>query len=191
MSLRIETHRVADGRRLASRAIVLQSLQSIPAFAFRKVILPVPDSPFANRDDETWGGLGVASGVMMDEHAFDYEPLGHAMLTCEQFIGGAVYDNNLIIQPEDITMAGQVEPYNINLHGRERLVNIPDWIPKVSDLFCLLLAEDNFIYMECVGRTGSSMMADFGVKYVFNQKFDLNFLPAFDESLIDDVSPLD
>lgn len=88
-------------------------------------------------------------------------------------------------------MAGQVEPYDINLHGRERLVNIPDWMPKVSDLFCLLLAEDNFIYMECVGRTGSSMMADFGVKYVFNQKFDLNFLPAFDESLIDDVSPLD
>ena len=191
MSLRVETTLVADGRRLASRSIVLQSLQSIPCFAFRKVILPVPNSTFENRTDETWGGLGVSSDVKMDEHAFDYEPLGHAMLTIEQYIGGAVYDNNMLIQPDEISMAGQIEPYDINLKGRERLVNIPTWKPKKTDIFCLMLAEDSYIYMECVGRTGSSMMADFGVKYVFNQKFDLDFLPAFDESKIDDKSPLE
>lgn len=191
MSLRVETHLVADGRRLASRSIVLQSLQSIPAFAFRKVILPIPNSKFTNRADETWGGLGVSSDIIEDEHAFDYEPLGHAMMTVEQFIGGAVHDGGMLIQPDEVSMAGQVEPYDINLTGRERLQNIPTWQPKTGDLFCMLLGEENYLYMECVGRTGSSMMADFGVKYVFNQKFDLPFLPAFDESKIDDKSPLD
>ena len=190
MSLRSETNQVANGRRLACRSIVLQSLQSIPCFVFRKVILPVPNSQFADRTDETWGGLGVTSDLRFDEHAFDYEPLGHAMMAQEQFIGGAVHDGGMLIQPDEITMAGQVEPYYIESKGRERLVNIPGWQVKSGDLFCLLLGKDNYLYFECVGRTGSSIMADFGVKYVFNQKFDLDFLPAFDESKIDDVSPL-
>lgn len=188
MTLRIETKLIADGRRLASRSIVMQSLGSIPCYAFRKVILPVPDSQFGNRTDETWGGLGVASSA--DEHAFDYEPLGHAMMTMEAFIGGGVHDGNVFIQPDEVTMAGQVEPYDITLQGKDRLRYLPNWAPEVGDLFCMLLAEDNYIYVECVGRTGSSIMSDFGVKYVFNQKYDLGFLPTFDETQLADISPI-
>ena len=189
MSLRIETNLIANGRRRASRQIVLQSLQSIPAYAFRKVIKPVPNGVFAERTNETWGGLGVASNA--DEHAFDYEPLGFAMMTIEQFIGGAIHDNGMLIVPDEVTMAGQVEPYDPLLKGAERVDKIPDWQPKKDDLFCMLLGKDDYLYMECVGKTGSSMMADFGAKYVFNQKFNLEFLPAFDESKLADVSPLE
>ncbi|WP_410472117.1 hypothetical protein ACGTJS_11085 [Faucicola mancuniensis] len=189
MSIRQEPHLVANGRRLASRAIVLQSLQSIPAYAFKRVIVPITDSFFDNRTDETWAGLGVASNA--DEHAFDYEPLGFAMVTIEQFIGGSIHDNNMIVTTDEVMIAGQVEPYYPNLKGRDRLLQIPEWQPKKGDLFCLLLASDDYIYMECVGRTGSSIMADFGAKYVFNQKFNLDFLPVFDESKLDDVGALD
>ncbi len=189
MSIRQEPHLVANGRRIASRSIVLQSLQSIPAYAFKRVIVPITDSFFDNRTDETWAGLGVASNA--DEHAFDYEPLGFAMMTIEQFIGGAILDNDLAITTDEVMIAGQIEPFNPNLKGRERLMQMPDWKPKKGDLFCALLAKDDYLYFECVGRTGSSIMSDFGAKYVFNQKFNLDFLPIFDESKLKDVKALD
>lgn len=189
MSIRQEPHLVADGRRLASRAIVLQSLQSIPCYAFRRVIVPVSHSHFDNRTDETWGGLGVASN--MEEHAFDYEDLGFAMMTIEQFIGGAILDNDLVVSPDEVMIAGQIEPFKPNLKGRERLMQMPAWKPKKGDLFCALLGKDDYLYFECVGRTGSSIMSDFGAKYVFNQKFNLDFLPVFDESKLKDVKALD
>lgn len=189
MSLRIETKLVADGRRLASRAIVLQSLQSMPCYAFRRVILPVTDSHFTHRTHETWGGLGVASDL--DEHAFDYEALGHCMVAIEHFLGGTIHDNGLLIQPDEVSMTGQVEPYNPKLKGTERLKNLPDWQPQKGDLFCLLLGQDNYLYMECIGKMGTSLMADFGVRYAFNQKFNLDFLTTFDETQLTDRSPLD
>lgn len=188
MSLHQKTYATFDGRRLASRAVVLQSMQSIPCYCFRKEMVKVPNSTFDERMDETWGGLGVASDT--EEHAFDYVALGHAMMTVERFMGGAVHDGNELVVPDEVAVMGLVEPYDINLKGRERLQNAPDWIPKKGDLFCMLLGEDNYIYLECVGRMGATLVADFGVKYVFNQKFDLDFLDAFDESNIADVSSL-
>lgn len=189
MSLRIETKLVADGRRLASRAIVLQSLQSIPCYAFRKVILPIPDSEIAERQHETWGGLGFASDF--DEHAFEYQDLGHCMIVMEQFMGGAVHDGNQFVDMAEIAVSGQIEPYYPNLTKSERIKQMPDWTPKKGDIFCLLIGENNYTYLECVGRTGSSMMGDFGVKYAFNQKLDLDFLPQFDENNIVDRTPLE
>lgn len=194
MSLRTETHQVANGRRRATRAIVLQSLQSIPCFVFRKVIVKVPDSYFDDRTDETWGGLGVAS--TMDEHAFDYEPLGYAMMTVEQFLGGAIHDNGMLIVPDEATMSGQVEPVvkeflQVDSRNRRQYFDtIPDWTPQKEDLFCLMIAPDDYIFMECVGKTGSSLMSDFGAKYVFNQKFNLDFIPNLDEGKIEDMPAL-
>lgn len=187
MSLRIENTLIADGRRLAVRAIVLQSLSSVPCFAFRRVILPAPNSLFDDRLDEVWGGLGVASGA--DEHAFDYEPLGHCMVVLSAFMGGFV--NDFAVGFDDVLTEGQVEPYDIALTHRERLHQLPNWTPQKGDLFCLLLGENHYLYLECVGKTGTSLMADFGVKYVFNQKFDLNFLDSLDKDFINDVQAVD
>lgn len=184
MSLHQKTYKTFDGRRLASRAIVLQSMQSIPCYCFRKEIIKVPNSAFDERLDETWGGLGVASDA--DEHAFDYVSLGHAMMTVERFMGGYVHDGDGLVVPDEIAIMGLVEPYDIDLKGRERLQNVPEWTPKKGDVFCMLLDEDNYIYLECVGRTGSSLVSDFGAKYVFNQKFDLDFIGALDETNIVD-----
>lgn len=187
MSLRIENTLIADGRRLAVRAIVLQSQSSVPCFAFRRVILPVTHSRFDDRLDETWGGLGVASTA--DEHAFDYEPLGHCMMVLSEFVGG--FAGEFGTNFDEIPILGQVEPYDITLTHRERLHNLPDWTPKKGDLFCLLLGENSSLYLECVGVIGSSLMGDFGVKYVFNQKFDLDFLDTLDKDFINDIPAVD
>lgn len=187
MSLRQETTLIADGRRLSSRAIVLQSLSSVPCFAFRKVILPVQNSHFDDRLDEVWGGLGVATD--MHEHAVDYEALGHCMLMLNNFMGG--YTNDIAVGFDDVLVEGQVEPYDLNLTHRERLYHLPNWTPQKGDLFCLLLGEGNYLYLECVGKNGSSLMADFGVKYLFNQKFDLSFLDSLDTDFINDKNALD
>lgn len=187
MSLRIENTLIADGRRLSVRAIVLQSLSSVPCFAFRRVILPVDNSVSNNRLDDVWGGLGVASGS--DEHAFDYEALGHCMIVLNAYNGG--FTGEFGTGFDDVLIEGQIEPYDIGLTHRERLQNMPDWTPKKGDLFCLLLGENNYLYLECVGKSGSSLMGDFGVKYLFNQKFDLDFLDSLDKDFINDTNAVD
>lgn len=189
MSLHHKTPIVADGRRQAARAIVLQSMSSLPCFAFAKSIINDPNSAFDRRVDETWGGLGVASDA--EEHAFDYEPLGHAMMTMERFMGGMLHDADASVVADEVMVMGLVEPYDHTLTGRDRLINVPDWTLKKGDLLCILLAADHYIYLECVGRLAQSIMTDFGVKYVFNQKHDLDFLDALDKDNIADISPLD
>lgn len=183
MSLRIENKLVTDGQRLANRIITLRSQAVIPAFVFRRTIKPVVDSD-KERKFDTWAGLGTVSGS--EEHAIDYEPLGHAMVLMLETLGGSSHDTGMFILPEELSSIALIEPYDIALEGDERLKMQPDWSPKKGDLFCLLLNEHKE-YHELTGVIGLSMLANHGKRYALAQRFDLNYLDAFKENEIADV----
>lgn len=184
MSLRIENTQVALGQRLSNRIITLRSQAVIPAFAFRRVVLPVGAS--ANpRERDTWSGLGAVSDT--DEHAIDYEPLGHAMVLILDSLGGAMHDAGMVILPEELTSLALIEPYDINLQGDDRLKLKPNWEPQKDDLFCLLL-NGHKEYHELTGIMGTSMLASGTNRYALAQRFNLDYLDAFDANAVSDVA---
>lgn len=184
MSLRIENKLVTDGQRLANRIITLRSQSVIPTFAFRRVVLKVEDS-LNDRDTDTWAGLGTVSNS--DEHAIDYEPLGHAMVLMLDSLGGAFHDTGMFVMPEEMSSIVLIEPYDILLQGDERLKNAPDWKPSKGDLFCFML-NGHKEYHEVTGIMAQSMLASSGSRYALAQRFDLDYLDAFNEDDITDVA---
>ncbi len=184
MSLRIENELVAGGQALTNRIITLRSQSVIPVFAFRRVVLPA-NAVNAERDFVTWSGLGTVSNS--DEHAIDYEPLGHAMVLILDSLGGAFHDGGMFVTSEELSSMALVEPYDILLDGDDRIKLKPNWTPEKGDLFCFML-NNHKEYHEVTGIMGQSMLASQGKKYALAQRFDLNYLDAFDEQDIDDVA---
>lgn len=185
MSLRIENKLVTDGQRLNNRIITMRSQSVIPTFAFRRTVLKVDETMEEDRRFVTWSGLG--SVVDSDEHAIDYEPLGHAMVLILDAIGGAFHDGGMMVMPQELSALALVEPYDITLQDDERIDMRPEWTPKIGDLFCFLL-NGHKEYHECTGIMGQSMLAGHGAKYALAQRFDLNYLEAFKEEKIPDVA---
>ena len=183
MTLRIENQLVTEGKRLTNRIVTMRSLSAIPTFAFRRTILPLKNMS-EERQAVTYSGLGMVSDS--DEHSFDYEPLGHAMVHIIDSLGGAFHDSGTFVTPEDVTSMALVEPYDIDLMGDDRIKYCPDWELKKGDLLCFLL-NGHKEYHECTGIMGNSMLASHGKRYMLNQRFDMDYLDAFDEDSIDDV----
>ena len=184
MSVRIENKLVADGQALVNRIITLRSQSCIPTFAFRKKILSIEDSDKARALD-TWSGLG--SVIDSEEHAIDYEPLGHAMIIVADALGGSFHDTSMFVLPEEMSSICLIEPYDILLQDEDRLRNKPDWMPQKGDLFCFMLNEHKE-YHEVTGIMAKSMLASQGARYALAQRFDLNYLDAFNEQDIADVA---
>lgn len=183
MALRIENELITDGRRRSNRIITMRSQGVIPCFAFRKTILPLKDSD-ADRQDVTWAGLGAISEN--DEHAYDYEPLGHAMALTVESLGGAFHDSGTFVAPENLSSVALIEPYDITMDAEDRINYCPNWEPQKGDLLCFLFSYHKE-YHECVGVLGNSMLASHGKRYILNQRFDLDYLDAFNEENIEDV----
>lgn len=184
MSLRKENTQVTDGQRLANRIVTLRSQGVIPTFVFRRMVLPAPDST-DDRNTVSWSGLGSVSNS--DEHAIDYEPLGHAMVLMLDSLGGAFHDGGMMVMPEEMQSIVLLEPYDILLQGDDRLKMMPDWSPKKGDLVCFLL-NGHKEYHEITGIMALSMLASSGKRYALAQRFDLDYLDAFDESKINNVA---
>lgn len=184
MSLKIENTLVAAGTRLSNRIITLRSQSVIPAFAFRRVVLSTPNS-IKERDLDTWSGLGSITDT--DEHAIDYEPLGHAMVLVLDSLGGAMHNSGMMILPDEMSSMALIEPYDILLEGDERLKLKPDWEPQKGDLLCFLLNEHKE-YHEVTGIMGTSMLAAGTNRYTLAQKFDLDYLDAFKDEAVADVA---
>lgn len=187
MSTRVENKLVADGQALANRIVTLRSQSVVPAYAFRKTVLSTTIRPDEERDLVTWSGLGQLSDS--DEHAYDYEPIGHAMVLLLDVLGGNMHDTDTMIMPEQMSATALVEPYDINLEGEERIRYRPEWTLKKGDLLCLLFTDEYKEYYECTGRIGHSMLADHGGKYILNQRLDLDYLDVFDEEKLEDIQP--
>lgn len=184
MSLKIENKLVADGRRLSNRMITLRSQSVIPTFAFRRTVLAV-DNEEDERSMVAWAGLGTVSNS--EEHAIDYEPLGHAMALMIDNLAGKVHNSGSFAMPEEMTSLCLIEPYDIKLQGDERVTLKPDWMPEKGDLFCFML-NNHKEYHECTGVMAQSMLASQGSKYALAQRFDLDYLDAFNEEDIPDVA---
>lgn len=184
MSVRIENKLVADGQSLVNRILTLRAQSAIPAYAFRRTVLSVEGSD-KPRSLDAWAGLGSITNS--EEPAIDYTPLGHAMIRILDALSGAFHDTGMFVLPEEMSSLCLVEPYDILLQDEERLKNKPDWMPQKGDLFCFLLNEHKE-YHEVTGVIANSMLASQGARYALAQRFDLNYLDAFNEQDIPDVA---
>lgn len=185
MTLKLENKLVTDGQALSTRIITLRNQSAIPTFVFRRKVLTVSDDDY-ERSDVSWAGLGTVSSG--DEHSIDYEPLGHAMVVLLDSLGGPMHDSGMFITPEQFSSMVLIEPYDIDLEGDDRIRLRPGWHTEKGDLFCFLL-NNHKEYHECVGVVGNSMLINHGHRYLLNQRFDMEYLDAFNEEDIEDVYP--
>lgn len=160
-------HQVANGRRLATRQVVMNTLATIQCLAWRKKLIP-NGAAQPEESDLSWNAIARSD---RDEPEYIYEELGFACMLLDRFTGGNILKNNLGVDSNDVTTMAQIEPYDPALPTkREQILKIPDtWMPQEGDRFALLMDADIVIWLEVVGIEGQSMMADFGKKYMLNK----------------------
>lgn len=168
-------HQVADGRRLASRLLIMDSLSAFEVTISRKVMINTPDNE--NRDEVSWGGIGTLNEV--DEHAFEYVKLGHGRLMMDSFTGGNMLDNGSMVDGENATITAIIEPYDDELPEEERAINIPDFEPKEGDLIAMLIDPQLIVFLEVVSVLGGTLIGDFGKRYLLNKRDELTYREPF------------
>jgi len=173
-------NRVANGRHLAARRVVMNTLGSIPSQVWRKRIV------YSNPAD---AGLPVdplsfeANALsIQDEPNYEYNHLGFAYVLADKFNGGVIHKNNSINSPNDLTLIVQIAAYNADLDTLTEQINeIPDTQFQEGDLLALMIYEGFIVWFEIVGITGQTLMSDFGKKYVLNRRDELGIDPIQSE----------
>lgn len=177
MSMKPVLENMAKGRRLAVRSIVLTALASMDCFVYRKVLLPVTDGG-ADRHEESWGGLGAVN--TQDDHAFDYVQQGRAkLMLLDRFMGGRVFENNAAVDMQGVPTMALLEPYDPSLPKSSWPCRLTGWEFEIGDLVMARMGQAALLGFEVMDRTGSSAMADYGIKYVLNKRDELDYLEAF------------
>lgn len=170
-------NRVANGRHLAARRVVMNTLGSIPAQVWRKRIVysnpldaEVPVDPLS---------FEANALSIQDEPNYEYDPLGFAFVLPDKFNGGVIHKNNSMNNPSELTIIAQIEAYDAGLSTlAEQIKNIPDTQFLEGDLLGLMIYEGFMVWFEIVGTTGQTLMADFGKKYVLNRRDELGMDPV-------------
>lgn len=173
-------NRVANGRHLAARRVVMNTLGSIPSQVWRKRIV------YSNPAD---AGLPVdplsfeANALsIQDEPNYEYDHLGFAYVLADKFNGGMIHKNNSMNNPSDLTLIVQIAAYNADLDTLTEQINeIPDTEFQEGDLLALMIYEGFIVWFEIVGITGQTLMSDFGKKYVLNRRDELGIDPIQSE----------
>lgn len=173
-------NRVANGRHLAARRVVMNTLGSIPSQVWRKRIV------YSNPAD---AGLPVdplsfeANALsIQDEPNYEYDHLGFAYVLADKFNGGMIHKNNSMNNPSDLTLIVQIAAYNADLETLTEQINeIPDTQFQEGDLLALMIYEGFIVWFEIVGITGQTLMSDFGKKYVLNRRDELGIDPIQSE----------
>ncbi|ENU27080.1 hypothetical protein F992_01685 [Acinetobacter modestus] len=173
-------NRVANGRHLAARRVVMNTLGSIPSQVWRKRIV------YSNPAD---AGLPVdplsfeANALsIQDEPNYEYDHLGFAYVLADKFNGGMIHKNNSMNNPSDLTLIVQIAAYNADLDTLTEQINeIPDTQFQEGDLLALMIYEGFIVWFEIVGITGQTLMSDFGKKYVLNRRDELGIDPIQSE----------
>ena len=173
-------NRVANGRHLAARRVVMNTLGSIPSQVWRKRIV------YSNPAD---AGLPVdplsfeANALsIQDEPNYEYDHLGFAYVLADKFNGGMIHKNNSMNNPSDLTLIVQIAAYNADLDTLTEQINeIPDTEFQEGDLLALMIYEGFNVWFEIVGITGQTLMSDFGKKYVLNRRDELGIDPIQSE----------
>ncbi len=174
-------NQLADGRRMAARSIVLNTLSSIPAVVYRRHTA-IDDKSHAAPVTDGYGWDDVAISEM-DETDYDYQYQGHAMVLFDRWTGGGLLKNDTGVLGADTASMAQIEPYDEMLQGREQLLQVPVWVPQTGDLFGLLLDPKLIVWLELVDSTGQTMMGDFGRHYVLNRRDDFSYKQPFEDDL--------
>jgi hypothetical protein len=167
---------VLNGRRRMARQMVLTSIASIPALVFSKVL---KDTALGDRHTQSWGGLGLMSEE--DEHAFDYEEKGCAMVLLDQFTGAALNKGLISVDSAEASFMAQIEPFIDDMDLFKQYTDETGWTPASGDVMCLMISEDFVLWLENVGQQGQTLVGDFGVKYLLNKRDDLSYLTLFDK----------
>lgn len=178
MTIRPELHQVANGRRLAARKLVMTTLASIPCQVWRKHVLTADiQEPDPEATTLTWDSVNLSE---MEEPDYEYVQHGYAYILVDKFTGANVLENHSMVDGADTAILAQVEPYDFDLTDElQQIMQIPSWQPKEGDLFALLINPNLVLWLELVGMSGQTFMADFGKKYVFNKRDDLSHLEPF------------
>lgn len=170
MTISTVVNQVANGRRLAARQVVMNALGTIPCQVWRKrVVQNDPATPAAI-------GLSWNSVVLseQDEPDYEYDELGYAYMLLDRFVGANMLDNNSMVDGADAAVMAQIEPYSdVLTDKRQQVLQAPDWLPKIGDLFALLIQPELILWLELVDITGQGMVSDFGKKYILNKRDDL------------------
>ncbi len=143
------SNQVAEGRRFASRSIVITNLSAIECVVFRREVIPAVASE--DRDETVWeGGLLLSDG---DEHATKYEKQGYAMMLFDKFSGGSIHSDGDDINSGEAVFYAQIEPFHYEDYESkaQMLRNAPDWKPKKGDIFAMVIDEDLIKWVEVVG----------------------------------------
>ncbi|MBJ9425219.1 hypothetical protein [Acinetobacter seifertii] len=175
--IRNEATRVADGRRMAARSVVMTSLSAVDCHVFRRYVEPV--SQQEDRYATVYPGAEVLSS--QEEHATRYEEQGYAKILFEHFVGGSMWSDSSGLNIGESTIRAQVEPFNIDDYEsiRQMQRNVPDWKPQKGDIFGLIIDENTVKWLECLGSTGQSLQGNHGEVYAFNVRDSLEHLEPF------------
>lgn len=170
-------NRVAEGRRFASRSIVLTNLSRIECVVFRREVIPAEENQA--REDTIWEGGLVLSDA--DEHATEYKKQGYAMLLMDKFSGGSIHSDGDDINSGEAIFYAQIEPFHYEDYesNSQMLRNTPEWKPKKGDIFAMVIAEGLIKWIEVMGVSGQSLHAQHGERYVLNIRDSLMHLEPF------------
>lgn len=174
-------NRVANGRRLAARRIVMSTLASVPAQLWRKrIVYNNEANPNVAADPLSFEANALSK---QDEPNYEYDHIGFAYVLADKFNGGYIHKNTTMNNPSDLTIMAQIEPYNDDLLTlSEQVAHIPEAISiQECDLVGLMIYQGFTVWFEIVGITGQTLMADFGTKYVLNRRDELGMYPISNE----------
>lgn len=173
-------NRVANGRHLAARRVVMNTLGSIPTQVWRKRI--VYSNPIDAEKPVDLLSFEANALSIQDEPNYEYDPLGFAFVLPDKFNGGVIHKNNSMNNPSDLTLIVQIAPYNAELDTLTEQINqIPDLEFQEGDLLALMIYEGFIVWFEIVHITGQTLMSDFGKKYVLNRRDELGLDPVKSE----------
>ena len=171
------SNQVAEGRRFASRSIVLTNLSGIECRVFRREVVPAEDSE--SRDETIWEGGMVLSDE--EAHATEYKEQGYAVMLLDKFTGGSIHSDGDDINSGEAMFYAQIEPFHYEDYGSkaQMLRNTPDWKPKKGDIFAMIINAELIKWAEVVGISGQSLHAHHGERYVLNIRDSLMHLEPF------------
>lgn len=186
MTISPVVNQVASGRRLVARQLVMNGLGTIPCQVWRKRVVP-NDPATLTATGLSWDSISLSE---QDEPDYEYDELGYAYMLLDRFTGAAMHDNNSMVNGADTMIMAQIEPYDDAVTDkRQQIIQLPEWLPKIGDLFALLIQPELILWLELVDITGQSMVADFGKKYILNKRDDLFEKEPFKSDLEDRLEP--
>lgn len=167
-------NRVAEGRRFASRSVVITNLSSIECLVFRREVLPAVES----REETIWEGGMLLSEH--EEHATEYKEQGYAMMLLDKFTGGSIHSDGEGINSGEAMFYAQIEPFDYaDYESKAQMLRYARLETQKGDILAMVISEDVLKWVEVVGIPGQSLHAQHGERYALNIRDSLMHLEPF------------